>query len=102
ELAEERAFLVLNGMVEAGDISPLEGQLAVDNPAALNLKPQEQAEQYVADWITENLPGYVRVDERTLIVHTTIDADLQQAPGRLVRDVLDRKGGERHADQAAM
>jgi len=102
ELAEERAFLVLNGMVEAGYISPLEGQLAVDNPAALNLKPQDQAEQYVVDWITEILPGYVRVDDRTLIVHTTIDADLQKATGRVVRDVLDRKGEERDADQAAM
>jgi penicillin-binding protein 1A len=102
ELAEERAFLVLTSMVSEGFISAEDGQLAVDNPAAVTRTPYTSARQYIVDWVSELVPAFVAARPENLIVRTTIDGDLQEAAERLVRARLNAEPAASRVSQAAL
>lgn len=102
ELAEERAYLVLNNMVTAGYISAADGQMAVDQPPTLVRRARATGSNYVADWVSDLLPGFIGSTKDDIIVETTIDLDLQAAAEISVRSVLEERGLEMNAGQAAL
>ncbi|MBL4756642.1 MAG: PBP1A family penicillin-binding protein [Rhizobiales bacterium] len=102
DLAEERAFLVLNNMVEAGFITSADGQIAVDQPPTLVRRTRASSGNYIADWVSDLMPGFVGSTDVDIIVETTIDLDLQAAAEIAVRNILDERSVEMNAGQAAL
>ncbi len=101
ERSRARAALVLDAMVRSEFISPIDGRLAVDNPAALARVSTASAKQYIVDWIAELVPSFVAASENNLIVHTTIDIEMQEAAEAVVRRHLDANGTASNVSQAA-
>ena len=99
--AEDRAFVVLNAMVEEGFITAREGQRAVDNPAAAVRTPYISARQYIVDWVAELVEDYAGAETTNLVVETTIDLDAQKAAEKAVRARLFKHGGKLNVTQAA-
>lgn len=102
KLAEDRAFLVLEAMVDTGAITAREGQLAVDSPAALTRTPNVSSRQYVVDWIFDIVPSFVASHQENLVVHTTIDREMQDAAEQVLRARMDAAQTQGGASQAAI
>lgn len=102
KLAEERAYLVLNNMVRSNYITRKEGQLAVDEPAAIVRRKIGHSNQYTVDWVINQLSGFIGKPKQDIIVETTIDPRLQLLAESAVSIVLDRYGKEKKASQAAL
>ncbi len=100
--AEDRAYVVLNAMVDAGFITAREGQLAVNKPAAVARAPYISARQYIVDWVAELVPDYAGAARTNLVVETTIDLKAQAAAEKAVRDRLRKHGAKLNVSQAAM
>jgi len=100
--AEQRAYLVLNAMVEAGFITAREGQLAVDNPASVAKSPYVPARQYIVDWIAELVPEFAGAQKGNVIVETTINLADQEEAERVVRAQLKAHGKNKRVSQAAV
>jgi penicillin-binding protein 1A len=102
ELAQERAGLVLEAMVQAGFISPEEKDDAIRTRPKLATLPTIQGNQYFADWVMERLPGYVGRPQVDLVVQTTLDLEMQRAAESAVHDVLRDRGPGTGAEQGAL
>lgn len=102
DLAEDRAQTVITAMADTGFISPAEALAAIGHPARLVAPDAAGAIDYVADWISDALPGYVGQPDRDIIVETTIDPRLQRAAERALADVLDEEGAQVEASQGAL
>ena len=100
--AEQRAYLVLNAMVESGFITYREGQLAVDNPAAVAKSAYVPARQYIVDWIAELVPEFAGAQKGNVVVETTINLADQEEAERIVRARLKAHGKSKRVSQAAM
>ncbi len=102
DMAEERAYLVLNNMVRSNYITAPEGQLAVDEPASFTLKKPGRSNQYIIDWVVARLAGFIGTPKQDIIVETTLDPRLQVLAENAVNEVLDREGLAKNASQAAL
>ena len=100
--AERRAYLVLNAMVEAGFITYREGQLAVDNPAAVAKSAYVPARQYIVDWIAELVPEFAGAQKGNVVVETTINLADQEEAERVVLAQLKAHGKKKRVSQAAV
>jgi penicillin-binding protein 1A len=101
--AAERARLVILSMAEAGFISMEQARDAMMRPA--DIRPQDAespATEYVADWVSEQLPALMGRHDRSVIVETTIDPVLQAAAETALRGQMVRAGANLHAAQAAL
>jgi penicillin-binding protein 1A len=101
EAAAERARLVLASMAETGAISEKEADRAIDNPAEVVASNYVPAKQYVADWVIEQLPEFVRDYDQSIVVETTIDPSLQFAAEKSLRRHLAEDGAKLDVSQAA-
>ncbi len=94
EAAEERAQVVLAAMADSGFITDREVA------TALTMEPKKArhywsgSEHYAADLIMERLERLIGPLTQDVIVDTTIDLDLQQEAGRLVRTTIDSAGNQ--------
>ncbi len=102
ELAQQRATLVLDAMVEAGFISAAEKDDAIRTRPKLATAPTIQGNQYFADWVMERLPHFVGRPAVDLVVQTTLDLDMQRQAEAAVQDVLRDKGPGTGAEQGAL
>jgi len=102
KLAEERAYLVLNNMVRSNYITQETGQRAVDEPASIVRKKAGRSNQYIVDWVVDQLPGFIGQPKQDIIVETTVDPRLQELAETAVREVLDSAGAKKNATQAAL
>ena len=100
--AEKRAYLVLNAMVESGFITYREGQLAVDNPAAVARSAYVPARQYIVDWIAELVPEFAGAQKGNVVVETTINLADQEEAERVVLAQLKAHGKNKRVSQAAV
>ena len=92
KLAQERSQLVLAAMRREGFVSDRETATALTMQAKKAKRYWSGSEHYVADMVMKKaklLVGEMRSD---LIIDTTIDIDLQQKAGQLIRDTLDKNG----------
>jgi penicillin-binding protein 1A len=77
-LAEERASVVLAAMADAGYLSEGEAAAATEGSIGGGTTQIARASgQYFADWIMDQLPDFVGLTDRDLIVETTLDPRLQ-------------------------
>ena len=100
--AEQRAYLVLNAMVESDFITYREGQLAVDNPAAVAQSAYVPARQYIIDWIAELVPEFAGAQKGNVVVETTINLADQEEAERVVLAQLKAHGKNKRVSQAAV
>ncbi len=100
--AEERAYTVLNSMVEEKYISAEEGQKAINSPAEVVARDYLPASYYIADWVADMVPNLVGEYTESLIVETTIDPTLQGLAEASVRKHLANEGAKQNAQQGAM
>ncbi len=101
EAAAERARLVLAAMTETGAISQREAARAIDHPAEVVASNYVPATQYVADWVIEQLPEFVRDYDQSIVVETTIDPSLQSLAEKSLRRHLAEEGAKLDVSQAA-
>lgn len=96
QLAEERANVVLNSMVDAGYISQDEADGITKAPPRPRSKPTGgNAVRYYTDWIVDGLGDLVGTPENDLIVKTTLDLKIQKAAEKALAQSL-RENGEKH------
>ncbi len=103
ELAAERATVVLNNMVEAGFLTLEEAEAASHERAALGSRREGAGgARYFADWVLEQVPGYVGPQRGDLTVLTTLDPALQEAAQAALAGALAREGAALAVSQGAL
>jgi penicillin-binding protein 1A len=100
--AGERARLVLQSMADAGFITPEEAAEIASQPAEARSRAFVSAKHYVADWVSEQLPEFVKDYEQSLVVETTIDPVLQAQTEAELRKELRAEGAKLGVKQGAM
>jgi penicillin-binding protein 1A len=104
-LARERGQMVLAKMVEAGFITPEQGQpgvVAAVRFAEWQTMRGDTGVEYAVDAALDELPALIAGSEGDIVVETTIDAKLQRRAQQIVRDLIDSEGRSLDATQAAM
>ncbi len=101
-LATARAKTVLAAMTEEGFITASQQSLAIERPAEVADAHVARAENYVADWVMDQLPGYVGALDRDIRVVTTIDLSAQRAAERALRANLAEHGAEAGIREGAL
>jgi penicillin-binding protein 1A len=102
EAARKRANLVLQNMVAAGYISDDAAKAAKAKPARLAPYVGLASTNYVLDWLTELLPGYVGPHNGDITVSSTLDPKLQALAERIVHKAIAAEGGKLKVSQAAL
>jgi penicillin-binding protein 1A len=77
ELAQMRASIVLQAMVETKAIGRDQREDALRTRPKLATSAETQGNQYFVDWVMERLPGLVGRPKVDLTVQTTLDLELQ-------------------------
>ena len=102
-LAGDRANEVLANMVEAGFISLAQAEAARHEP----LRPlgptvaDVPGARYFADWLVDQVSGYVGMIDRDLVVHTTLDPRLQGVAETQLAALIDQDGPRAEVSQGA-
>ena len=102
DLARRRASVVLENMVLAGYITPLQARQANEYPASLETYSAAGSINYFVDWIADALPGFAGKPDTDLVVRTTIDPAMQAAAQDVVANALAEIGSRVGATQAAL
>ena len=101
--AGERARLVLQSMADAGFITPEEAAESASQPAEARVQAFASAKLYVVDWVSEQLPEFVKDYDQSLVVETTIDpAAPGPGRGRTPQGAAGQKGAKLGVKQGAM
>ncbi|MDX2103096.1 MAG: PBP1A family penicillin-binding protein [Alphaproteobacteria bacterium] len=98
--AQARGAVVLSAMAETGVISAAAADAAKARPLRV-VSGAERPGRYFADWVVDQLPAYVAVAGRDLVVTTTLDTRLQAAASAAISTTLAQEGTRRQVDQAA-
>ena len=85
EEAAARAKLVLANMVSEGFVTQEEAQEAIDNPTKASTRDFTPATQYAVDWISAQLPLFVKKPGQSLVIETTIEPNLQAQAENVLR-----------------
>ncbi len=100
DLADRRAKLVLDAMVETGFVTPLEAEEAFEKKSKSRPRGYERG-RYFGDWaLTQARETLGRV-RRDLLVTTTLDPAIQAVAEKAVAEVLAEQGAEAGASEAA-
>jgi penicillin-binding protein 1A len=102
DLARARARLVLASMVKAGYITEAQAEEARANPARFAPRPGAEGGRYFADWIIDQLSGFVGHVDEDLVVSTTLDPRLQRIAEAEVEAMLSGPGKAANVGQAAL
>ena len=94
ERARDRAATVLAAMASAGLISPDTEKSARKDPARIAARPASRSENYIADWIMDQLPSYLGSVNQDIVVQTTVDSRLQRAAEAALVVGLETRGKE--------
>jgi len=104
--ARARANDILQNMVDAGFLT--EGQIyaAERNPATPVPRSRDVAPDWYLDWAYDQVrqlaDEHKLGDDRTLIVRTALDPNLQKFADQTIEDQLRQYGNSYHVDQSAM
>ena len=103
-MALERAHSVLTKMVEAGLLSPEEGENAARAVPHFSqtLQRGQSGVDYAVDAVLERLPSLVAAPASEIVIDTTIDANLQRRAQSLVQGALATEGASTNANQAGL
>ncbi|MBV8167087.1 MAG: hypothetical protein JO021_09865, partial [Alphaproteobacteria bacterium] len=92
----------LAAMVDAGTITQEQADAARADMVSIAHAADKRPGHYFADWIADQLPGFVNYGDRDLVVVTTLDPALQRAAEAEVAAMLDAESVRRKARQAAV
>jgi len=101
-LADQRAAQVLENMAREGFITEgaKEASLALASSASETF--QGSAIRYFTDWIVDIVPTFVDMEDKDLIITTTLDPSLQSLAESKLQDVLKEKAGPAKVSQLAL
>jgi penicillin-binding protein 1A len=102
ERAAARADTVLAAMVDGGFIDAEQAAAARADMVSIAHAADKRPGHYFADWIADQLPGFISYGDHDLVVVTTLDPPLQRAAEAQVAAMLDAEGARRKARQAAV
>jgi penicillin-binding protein 1A len=97
-----RQSLVLNAMAKEGYISPAESKAAAIDPGQTVRTKVVGGESYVADWVETLMTSYLGEVKEDVIVHTTINWDLQKEAEFVLKEAVSKYGEAQNFSQAAM
>lgn len=102
QLADQRAAQVLENMQKEGFIREdvKEASLALASSTSETFRGS--AIRYFTDWIVDILPQTVDIQDKDVIVTTTLDPHLQSLAEHKLQDVLDEKGETAKVTQMAL
>jgi penicillin-binding protein 1A len=101
--ADARALLVLRNMVAADYLSEEKAAaIGEGKDLAVSYAASEHPGRHFADWVMDQVSGYVGFVDRDLVVVTTLDTRLQRLAETELVKLLDAQGPERDASQAAL
>lgn len=102
KLAQQRAALVLDLMLQEGYINEEQAKKAKANPATPVIKPEIESANYFADFVMEQLKKLDITLNKDMVVRTTINIKLQGAGQKTLTRLLDRDGAKRNVTQGAL
>jgi penicillin-binding protein 1A len=102
ELVQARQSLVLAAMAKEGYITPAESKAAAIDPSQTVRTKVVGGESYVADWVESLMTSYLGEVKQDVIVHTTINWDLQKEAEFVVKEAVAKYGKEKSFSQGAM
>ena len=108
QAAKERRDLVLQKMLEKGDITEAQAQDAIATPLNTNQgnpKRLDRQASYFTEYIQQELPKYVSPDilgQQGLIVETTLNLNWQAAAESAVQNTIERYSKYQRFEQAAL
>jgi len=97
-----RQSLVLSAMAKEGYISPAEAKAAAIDPGQTVRTKVVGGESYVADWVESLMTAYIGEVKEDVIVHTTINWDLQKEAEFDIKEAVAKYGAKQNFSQAAM
>ena len=101
--AQNRARLIIGLMEEQGYLTAAQADAARDNPAQLSEAAAARAGGYFADWVVDETPDYfARNTTEDVILHTTLDPDIQAAAEEALNFVFQEKVRDGSKAQAAI
>jgi penicillin-binding protein 1A len=103
DAADSRAQLVLKNMVAADLLSEKDAAtIASNKQVSTSYAASGHSGQHFADWVMDQVSGYVGFIDRDLVVVTTLDPRLQRLAEIELAKMLDTDGPKRNASQAAL
>lgn len=102
ELAERRAKVVLGAMEREGFITAEERRIAFLRPLTQLTRHRRGSQNYVADWVIDQLPQHIGKLGSDVVVETTLDMHLQRQAENALRTALDDKGAAFRVNQGAL
>ncbi|WP_063833565.1 transglycosylase domain-containing protein [Skermanella stibiiresistens] len=102
ERAAERADVVLSAMVDAGYITPDDIKTMRAAPPTPRRKPEGDGDRYFADWVADQVVGFIGKEHDDITVHTTMDRRLQRAAERRLAATLSGAAVAAGAEQGAV
>jgi penicillin-binding protein 1A len=101
--AAARAQLVLQNMVAADFLSEKDADAITKNKeVSTSYAASGHSGQHFADWVMDQVSGYVGFVDRDLVVVTTLDPRLQKIAETELAKMLDAEGPKHNAGQAAL
>lgn len=104
--AQARAARVLNAMVKTGAISPEQAEEAKAHPAVVTDRSSVDARNFFLDTAADESLRLASVNGQVpnadLVVHTTLEPELQEAARHALNRVLAKYGARAHASEGAV
>jgi len=103
EAAERRTRQVLANMVDAGFLTEEQAKAAHPAPGRpMSVAGTQPGVRYFADWVMDQIQGFVGFTDRDLVVVTTLDPRLQKLAEDKVAVAIDIDGPAANVRQAAL
>ncbi len=100
--AEQRAHTVVMAMRDVGFITERDAKNAIAAPTTVVSRHNSASENYVADWVMDQLPSFIGSLDEDVVVDTAIDLDLQHAAETALRETLAENGKKYRVSQGAL
>jgi penicillin-binding protein 1A len=100
--ARARAETVLAAMVETGAITETQRTAALAQPGMIFTQGNTGSENYVADWVMDQLPSFIGGIDRDIVVETTVDSSLQILAEAALQSGMAQFGEKRDVGQGAV
>ncbi|WP_333824934.1 transglycosylase domain-containing protein [Pinisolibacter sp.] len=102
EKARGRAEVVLAAMVDTGVLTPDQRAMALAQPHMSYARVDNGSENYVADWVMDQLPSWIGAVDKDIVVTTTIDSSLQMLAEAALQAGMAQFGDKKDVSQGAV
>jgi len=102
ERSRKRAETVLAAMEETGVLTPEQHAAALAAPKVVYARADNGSENYVADWVMDQLPSWIGAIDKDVVVETTIDSSLQMLAEAALQAGLAQFGDKKDVSQGAV